>query len=99
MRSKHSIVAMAQIGIRNISGAQLDTYFGGSVAVGVLGRHFFSYKSLGVSGHAFLAEASGLGGLDYKVRHGMTLRYQLEYLGRIGRADGLRNVLVLDVSF
>lgn len=96
--------------------------------VGVLGRYFFSYNSLAATSHAVLTEAefslsdrirltagasggltlgngsleweaSGLGGVDFRIQPQLVLSYQLEYLGRIGRDDGLRNVLVLDASF
>jgi hypothetical protein len=44
-------------------------------------------------------ETTGLGGIDFRIQPQLVLSYQVEYLGRIGRADGLRNVLVLDASF
>lgn len=44
-------------------------------------------------------EATGIGGIDVRINPQFTLSYQVEYLGRIGRVDGIRNVLVPDAAF
>lgn len=44
-------------------------------------------------------ELSGITGLDFAIREGLALRYHFEYLGRTERADGIRNILVLDARF
>lgn len=44
-------------------------------------------------------EFSGITGLSYRVRPTLSLRYHLEYLGRLNRPDGIRNILVLDATF
>ncbi len=44
-------------------------------------------------------EVSGITGFSLTIRPGLSMRYHLEYLGRIGAVDGIRNILVLDASF
>ncbi len=44
-------------------------------------------------------ELTGITGLTYAVTPALSLRYHLEYLGRFGEADGIRNIVVLDASF
>lgn len=44
-------------------------------------------------------ELTGIAGFSYRIRPTLSLRYHLEYLGRLESADGIRNILVLDASF
>jgi hypothetical protein len=44
-------------------------------------------------------EITGITGFSFQVRPTLALRYHLAYLGRLDRADGIRNILVLDASF
>ena len=44
-------------------------------------------------------EVSGITGFSFAIRPGLAMRYHLEYLGRLGAVDGIRNILVLDASF
>ncbi len=42
---------------------------------------------------------TGITGGSYAVTPALALRYHLEYIGRFGAPDGIRNILVLDASF
>ena len=44
-------------------------------------------------------EVTGITGFSFRVTPGLALRYHLEYLGRIGGTDGVRNIVVLDAAF
>ena len=44
-------------------------------------------------------EVTGITGFSFEIRPRLSLRYHLEYLGRLGNADGIRNILVLDATF
>ena len=44
-------------------------------------------------------ELTGIAGFSYRIRPTLSLRYHLEYLGRLDAADGIRNILVLDATF
>lgn len=44
-------------------------------------------------------EYTGIAGIAFRFRPGLSLRYHLEYLGRQNLVDGIRNILVLDARF
>ena len=44
-------------------------------------------------------EVTGITGFAFRVRPTLALRWHFEYLGRLGQADGIRNILVLDATF
>ncbi|TVQ23355.1 MAG: hypothetical protein EA383_14160, partial [Spirochaetaceae bacterium] len=72
---------------------QLSVKAGGTVSVE-------SVRTAG-SGSPYNNEWSvtGISGGAYAVTPALSLRYHLEYIGRFGAPDGIRNILVLDASF
>ena len=44
-------------------------------------------------------EFTGIAGIAFTFRPGLSLKYHFEYLGRQNLEDGIRNILVLDAKF